>query len=82
MPYIVPVSVKGIGIDDDKVWLRKNERHEWELPGGKIDQGEQPEHTVIRELQEELSFETEVVDVMQTYMYSNQNQLMGTIVYS
>ncbi len=52
--YSVPVSVKGIVFEESKVWLRRNERDEWELPGGKMDEGEQPEVTVVRELAEEL----------------------------
>lgn len=48
IPYLVPVSVKGIVFDDDGVWLRSNERGEWELPRGKIDPGEQPTETVVR----------------------------------
>lgn len=43
--YNILISVKGIVFDDEKVWLRKNERQEWELPGGKLDKGEQPEET-------------------------------------
>ena len=69
-PYLVPISVKGIVIEKGKIWLRKNERNEWELPGGKIDPGEQPEQTIKRELQEELGFETEVSALIQAYMYT------------
>lgn len=70
IPYLIPVSIKGIIFEDSKVWLRKNERDEWELPGGKLDEGEQPEQTVTREMREELGFETEIVDIVQTYLYT------------
>lgn len=66
-PYVIPISIKGIVIDNGQVWLRKNERDEWELPGGKLDKGEQPTETVIRELREELGFNVEVVDIIQAY---------------
>lgn len=71
-PYLVPISVKGIVFDGGKVWLRKNERDEWELPGGKLDLGEQPVQTVIRELREELGFETEITDIVQAQIYTIQ----------
>jgi 8-oxo-dGTP pyrophosphatase MutT (NUDIX family) len=58
--YEIPISVKCIVFEDGKVWLRKNERNEWELPGGKLDKGEQPEQTAIREAQEELGVTVKV----------------------
>jgi 8-oxo-dGTP pyrophosphatase MutT (NUDIX family) len=65
----LPISIKGIVLEDGKVWLRKNERDEWELPGGKLDEGEQSPQTVIRELKEELGFDVEVIDIIQADIY-------------
>jgi len=75
VPYLVPISVKAIIIENGKVWLRKNERDEWELPGGKIDPGEQPEETVLRELLEELGFTSEVNGIVDAHMYTIQKSL-------
>jgi 8-oxo-dGTP pyrophosphatase MutT (NUDIX family) len=52
--FLPPISIKGVVFEDGKVWLRLNEFGKWELPGGRIEPGEQPEQTVIRELNEEL----------------------------
>lgn len=85
MTYAVPISVKGIVFEDGKVWLRKNERDEWELPGGKLDPGEQPEQTVVRELQEELGFTTEAADIIQSYLYTielSNDESRGVLVVS
>ena len=68
--YIVPISIKGIVFEEDRVWLRKNERDEWELPGGKLDIGEQPEEAVVRELREELGFDVSVINIIQSYLYT------------
>lgn len=68
--YRVPISCKGIVVEDGAVWLRKNERNEWELPGGKLDEGEQPEQTVERELLEELGFKTQVKSLAKAHLYT------------
>ena len=67
--YSIPVSVKGVVFQNNKVWLRKNEHKEWEIPGGKIDWGEQPEQTVVREVQEELGFEVKVLDIIKSNLH-------------
>lgn len=72
--YLIPISVKGIVFEGDSVWLRKNERDEWELPGGKIDEGEQPAETVTRELREELGFEVEVIKIIHAWVYKIQKE--------
>lgn len=83
--YTVPVSAKGIVFDEGGVWLRKNERDEWELPGGKVDEGEQPIQTVVRELKEELGFDVGVNRILQAWMYTikvSQDESLGVLVVS
>ena len=85
MNYKIPISVKGIVFEEDAIWLRKNERDEWELPGGKIDEGEQPEETVVRELREELGFNTTIIDIIQSYLYVikiSNDESRGVLVVS
>lgn len=55
----VTLSCKAIVVEGGKIWLRKNERGDWELPGGRLDESEQPEDTIARELSEELGVEIE-----------------------
>lgn len=72
------ISVKGIVLADDKIWLRKNERNDWELPGGRLDAGEQPEQTIIREIREELGFEVATTQLIDVYVW---NKDFGTNPY-
>jgi len=66
----IPVSAKGIVFDGERVWLRRNERAEWELPGGKLDPGEQPTETIVRELREELGLAVDVRQIVQAHRYA------------
>jgi 8-oxo-dGTP pyrophosphatase MutT (NUDIX family) len=60
----VPVSVKGVllrTIDASvEVLLLRNERDEWELPGGRPEAGETPEECLSREILEETGLMVEV----------------------
>jgi 8-oxo-dGTP pyrophosphatase MutT (NUDIX family) len=51
-----------------KLVFLKNERGQWDLPGGKIDHGENPAPALVREFREELSIDVQVgrlLDVLQ-----------------
>ncbi|MEU6230519.1 NUDIX domain-containing protein [Streptomyces sp. NPDC047042] len=66
-PPLWPVSVKGVALDaEGRVLLLKNERDEWELPGGRLESGSfdgavptdaSPEAALEREIEEETGWE-------------------------
>jgi 8-oxo-dGTP pyrophosphatase MutT (NUDIX family) len=51
----VPTSIKGVLLVDGQVLLVRNSRDEWELPGGRAENGENHAQTLAREFSEELS---------------------------
>jgi len=51
-PVCYPVSVKGVIVRAGRVLLLRNERNEWELPGGRLEAGETPAQCVVREIGE------------------------------
>jgi 8-oxo-dGTP pyrophosphatase MutT (NUDIX family) len=69
LEYQLPVSVKLVVDHHGKVPLLKNERDEWELPGGKLEPGESPEHTVCREVAEELGLTITTVGIIDSWVY-------------
>jgi mutator protein MutT len=67
--YQLPISVKLVVDYSGKIPLLKNERDEWELPGGKLEVGESPEHGVCREVAEELGLTVTAVEIIDTWVY-------------
>ena len=64
-----PVSIKGVCLVGAKVVLLKNERDEWELPGGRLEAGEDPVLCLKRELEEELGIAAEIGDLIDCWRY-------------
>lgn len=70
LPSTFSVSIKGVVLDSQqRVLLLKNERDEWELPGGRIEIGETPEDCVAREITEETQWKVRTGPILDTWMY-------------
>ena len=67
MPF--PISIKGVLLVEGKVVLVRNDRNEWELPGGRLEIGETPEQALAREFEEELSVRVEATAIIDSYLF-------------
>ena len=67
--HLDPVSVKGVVISAGKVLLLRNERNEWELPGGKLELGEDPARCVEREIAEESGWSVSAGPLIDAWQY-------------
>jgi 8-oxo-dGTP pyrophosphatase MutT (NUDIX family) len=68
-PGSYPVSVKGVVVRGERVLLLRNERQEWELPGGRLELGETPPQCVAREITEETGWVVETGPILDSWLY-------------
>jgi 8-oxo-dGTP pyrophosphatase MutT (NUDIX family) len=66
---MTPTSIKGVLLIDDRVLLVKNSRDEWELPGGRAEDGEDHAQALCREFAEELSVDARVSAPIDSYLF-------------
>ncbi|MGH3402404.1 MAG: NUDIX hydrolase [Streptosporangiaceae bacterium] len=63
------MSVKGVAVQHGMVLLLQNERDEWELPGGKLELGEDPADCVVREIGEETGWQVTAGPLLDCWQY-------------
>ena len=64
-----PISIKGVVEVNGRIVLLRNERDEWELPGGKLEGKESPTECVEREVLEELGIQAKADVLLDVWMY-------------
>jgi|GEM_PF-407394 len=76
-----PVSVKAALRVGDQWVLLRNDRHEWELPGGRVDAGDRSLQDVVRrECREELGLDVEIGPLVAAYLFEAVRGKRVTIV--
>jgi 8-oxo-dGTP pyrophosphatase MutT (NUDIX family)/GNAT superfamily N-acetyltransferase len=66
---LFPVSVKAVLFEGERVVLLENERRQWELPGGRLETGEDPVSCLAREVAEELGADVAVETILDSWVY-------------
>lgn len=86
-PAIIP-AIKGIVIYNQRLLLLQRSAHEkqsphiWEVPGGKMEWGEEPQQTLVREVMEETSLSVEVKNLLYANTFIGaENRHLLVLVY-
>ncbi len=79
------IAQKAILIKDGKVLITRDSRDTlWELPGGRLDAGEEPIDGMVREIREELGVEAKIDKIfkIETMYHSRDKETLVFIYYT
>ena len=77
-----PISIKAIIIDNNKFLCLKNERNEWDFPGGKINFNEGIKECLIREVKEETNLSINNLNILKPLNLKFNNVPVFVLLYS
>lgn len=77
-----PVSLKAFIVDNNKILCLKNERNEWDLPGGKINFNENVEKSLKREVKEEVNLEIVNLNILKSFSLKFNEVPVFIVAYS
>ena len=77
-----PISIKAIVIDNNKFLCLKNERNEWDFPGGKINFNEKIEECLIREVKEETNLSINNLNILKPLNLKFNDVPVFVLLYS
>ena len=78
----LPVSIKAIIVDDNKILCLKNERNEWDFPGGKINFNEDVEACLKREVKEEVNLDIKNLNILKSFNLKFNSVPVFIVAYS
>lgn len=78
----LPVSIKAMIVDDNKILCLKNERNEWDFPGGKINFNEDVEACLKREVKEEVNLDIKNLNILKSFNLKFNSVPVFIVVYS
>jgi 8-oxo-dGTP pyrophosphatase MutT (NUDIX family) len=76
------LAVRGVLLDDGKIGIMYVRQHDCYLfPGGQVEPGESLEEGLIRELEEETGYKTEVLDHLVQVIYEEDKMIHHNEIY-